>query len=768
MESTLSSTVSWTGQWLLSPACGGPRTAAPAAYFRNSFSAGGQIQKALLHITALGLYECTINGLRIGDHEFAPGWTDYRKRVYFQTYDVTQAIQKGENVIGVILGDGWYSGHLAEKDRQFYGERPQLLAQLEITGQDGSVSRISTGPEWKTTTGPILENDLVMGEAFDARRDLGDWSLPGYDAGAWQPAVVAPDPGIVIERSPGPPVRRCETLVPLSENRHGPHWIRDKARVYDLGQNITGRIRLRVTAARGTNLIIRYAEVLNPDGTMYTENLRSARATDYYTCAGSGEERWEPRFTFHGFRFVEIKGLKNEDLCEIEGIVLHSDTPPTGTFACSHPLLNQLQSNIRWGQKGNFLEVPTDCPQRDERLGWTGDAQVFIRTACFNMDVRGFFHKWLKDMRDAQCPDGAVPAVIPNTASFGLGGDGGSAWADAAFICPWTLYLCYGDTEILREHYDCMSGYMEYLAKNKVKDCIRSHPEVDGWGGFGDWLALDGSGRTEGGTAKDLIGTAHYDNNADIMAKSAELLGKKDDAIKYRALHGKIVDAFRRRFVTPDGLVAGVTQTAYVLALHFGLVPEGARATTARELVRKIEANGMHLGTGFVGTPYLLHVLEASGHLEVAYKLLEQETFPSWLFPLKNGATTIWERWDGWTPDKGFQSCGMNSFNHYAYGAVGDWMVSTVAGLQFDPQDPGYKHIIFKPRPGGTLAWAEARLKTPQGEAAIRWELKEGALELAFEVPAGARATVSLPEGWGGVPATFGPGSHRAIGRATK
>ena len=763
MASTLSSTVSWTGQWLLSPVCGGPRTPAPAAYFRNAFSSGDRACKALLHITALGLYECTINGQRIGDHEFAPGWTDYRKRVYFQTYDVTQIIRKGENVIGVILGDGWYSGHLAEKDRQFYGERPQLLAQLEITGQDGSVSRINTGPEWKTTTGPILENDLVMGEAFDARRDLGDWSLPGYDAGAWQPAVVAPAPGIVIERSPGPPVRRCETRLPLSENRHGPQWIRDKVRIYDLGQNITGRIRLRVKAARGTNLIIRHAEVLNPDGTIYTENLRSARATDFYTCAGSGEERWEPRFTFHGFRYVEIKGLKNEDFCEIEGVVLHSDTPLTGAFACSHPLLNQLQSNILWGQKGNFLEVPTDCPQRDERLGWTGDAQVFIRTACFNMDVRRFFHKWLKDMRDAQCPDGAVPAVIPNTASFGLGADGGSAWADAAFICPWTLYLCYGDIEILQEHYNCMAGYMEYLAKNKVKDYIRSHPDVDSWGGFGDWLALDGSGRTEGGTARDLIGTAHYANNADIMAKSAELLGKQDDAAKYRALHGKIVDAFRRRFVTPDGLVAGVTQTAYVLALHFGLVPEGARATTAHELVRKIEANGMHLGTGFVGTPYLLHVLEASGHLDVAYKLLEQETFPSWLFPVKNGATTIWERWDGWTTDKGFQSCGMNSFNHYAYGAVGDWMVSTVAGLQFDPLDPGYKHIVFKPRPGGTLTWAEARLKTPQGEAAIRWDLIDGALELSLEVPAGSRATVSLPEGWGGVPATFGPGAHRVI-----
>ena len=768
MESLTKLNVSGSAQWLSSPVCGGPRTSAPARYFRRLFSCGSPVQRATLHITALGLYECSINGKRIGDHEFAPGWTEYRKRVYFQSYDVTSAVRAGENVIGVILGDGWYSGHIAEKDRQFYGERPQFLAQLEITGQDGAVARIDTGSEWKATVGPILENDLIMGEAYDARRDLGDWSSPGYDASAWLSAVCAPDPAIAIERSPGPPVRRHETLAPLSETRQGPHWIEDKVRIFDLGQNITGRVRLRVKAARGTHLIIRHAEVLNSDGTLYTENLRSARATDFYTCSGIGEEQWEPRFTFHGFRYVEIKGLKNADFCEIQGVVLHSDTPLTGSFQCSHPLLNQLQHNILWGQKGNFLEVPTDCPQRDERLGWTGDAQVFIRTACFNMDVRGFFHKWLKDMRDAQNGDGSIPAIIPNTASFGLGGDGGSAWADAAFICPWTLYLCYGDTEILRDHYACMARYMDYLAKSKVKDCIRSHPDVDGWGGFGDWLALDGSGRTDGGTAKDLIGTAHYANNADIMARTAELLGKKDDAKLYRALHGSIVDAFRRRFVTPDGLVAGVTQTAYVLALHFGLVPDGVRATTARELVRKIESNGMHLGTGFVGTPYLLHVLEATGHLDVAYKLLEQETFPSWLFPVKNGATTIWERWDGWTTDKGFQSPGMNSFNHYAYGAVGDWMVSSVAGLQFNPQEPGYKHIIFKPRPGGTLTWAEARLKTPHGEAAIRWELKDGALELMLTVPAGCRATLSKPEGWGGTPDAYGTGTHQVRLRATK
>jgi len=508
--------------------------------------------------------------------------------------------------------------------------------------------------------------------------------------------------------------------------------------------------------------------MLQPDGSLYTENLRSARATDHYTLQGSGLEEWEPRFTCHGFRYAEITWAGGADALKIEGvegIVLHSDMLLTGVFSCSHPLLNQLESNILWGQKGNFLEVPTDCPQRDERLGWTGDAQAFIRTACFHMDVRGFFHKWLGDMRDAQGGDGAVPAIIPHTHSFGSGGDGGPAWADAVFICPWTIYLCYGDTEILRENYDSMAAYMEYLAKHKVKNHIRPHPDLDGWGGFGDWLALDGSGKTVGGTPKDLIGTAFYAHAADIMASTANLLGKGAEAKTYRTLHGEIVAAFRRRFLTPDGFVASGTQTAYVLALYFGLVPDAVRATSAAELVRKIQANGMHLGTGFVGTPYLLHVLEATGHLDTAYALLEQETFPSWLFPVKNGATTIWERWDGWTPEQGYQDKGMNSFNHYAYGAVGDWMVSTVAGLQFDPEQPGYQHILFKPRPGGTITWAEAKLKTPHGATSIRWELKNETLELHLTVPPGCTASLSLPEQWESEISTLGSGNHHITAR---
>ena len=754
-----------SAKWISSPGLGGPRTVPPAIYYRRIFQLGNPVPKRIfLHITALGVFECEVNGRRVGEDVLAPGWTDYRTRVYYRSYDITALLQPGENVLGVIVGDGWYSGHVAEKDRQFYGEQPSLLASVESHPGNASAALVATDGSWTYARGPILENDLLMGESYDARRELGAWSSPGYAAAGWLPASILPAPSIAVERSPGPAVRRQE-ILPGRPIPPGPdeHW-RPRQRRFDFGQNFTGRVRIRVAGPRGLHLRLRHAEILNPDGSLYTQNLRSARATDHYTLKGEGVEEWEPRFTFHGFRFVELEWQTSAaDLVieSVEGVVLHSDTQRTGHFACSHPLLNQLASNIVWGQKSNFLEVPTDCPQRDERIGWTGDAQAFIRTAAFFMDVRGFFHKWLRDLRDGQTPEGAIPPFAPCTGSFGCNADGGPAWADATFICPWTIYLCYGDTDILREHYASMVRYLDYLAANKVKDHIRSHPDVDEWGGFGDWLALDGSGVASGGTPKDLIGTAFYAHGVDIVAKSAALLGHHEEAARFENLYAKVVEAFRSRFITPDGLVAGGTQTGYILALHFDLVPPELRPAASRELVRHIGRNGDRIGTGFVGTPYILHVLEATGHLDIAYKLLEQEAFPSWLFPVKNGATTIWERWDGWTPDKGFQDASMNSFNHYAYGAVGDWMVSTVAGLQFDPAHPGYKHILFKPRPGGTLTWAEATLATPHGHAAIRWKLKASTLALDLAVPEGASATLDLPPGCQTSPLKLGPGKHQ-------
>ena len=741
-------------RWIESSPEGSPRSPARNPFFRKTFTVSGPVKSATLTITALGLYECELNGERVGGEIFAPGWTDYGKRVQYQTYDVTKMVRRGENAIGAVLGDGWYCGFIAWKDRQVYGKRPRLLAQLEIVLADGSTRTIATDSTWKTTTGPLLESDFLSGEFYDARLELPNWSQAACDDRKWEAARLAEPPRMKISVPLGPPVRRLEKLKPVNIREAGA-----KARIADFGQNFSGRVRIRVRAARGTKIRLRFAEVLKPDGSLYLDNLRGAKATDFYVCKGGGMEEWEPRFTFHGFRYVEITGLAAADALEITGVVLQSDTPVTGKFLCSNPLLNQLQHNIVWGQKSNFLEVPTDCPQRDERLGWTGDAQVFIRTAAFNMDVRGFFHKWMRDARDSQSPRGGIPAVIPN-AEFVEMEDGGPAWADATLICPWTIYLCYGDTKILADHYESMRRFIDFMTNHRSRNHIRSHPDVDPWGGFGDWLALDGSGKLEGITPKDLIGTAFYAHDVELMARIAAVLRKPQDALRYRKLHAQIVAAFQRRFVTADGLIVSGTQTSYVLALHFGLLPEKLRPAAARVLAKDVESRGFHLATGFVGTPYVLDVLEEHGHLDAAYKLLEQETFPSWLFPVKNGATTIWERWDGWTVEKGFQDASMNSFNHYAYGAVGAWMVRSVAGLDLDPAKPGYRHIIFRPRPGGTLTWAEASLQTPHGETRIRWDKTRSGLKLDLTVPAGTHATLNPPDGFG-KSRSFAPGRHR-------
>jgi alpha-L-rhamnosidase len=736
--------------WLASGVEGGPRTLTPASYFRREFSLPAPVVSAQLAITALGLWECEINGQLISEDVLAPGWTDYRLRRYFRIYDVTSSVNHGANAIGIILGDGWYSGHVGLGHRQLYGPYPLVLAQLTVTLADGQMLVVASDPSWKVAEGPILENDLLMGESYDARRDLGTWSSPGYDDSAWRPALQKTVAHAVLEPAPGPPVRRRERFLPVRR------WTMSErpfpGETFDLGQNFSGRIRIRVKARAGVTLQIRYAEMLGADGGIYTDNLRGARATDHYTCGSDDIEEWEPRFTFHGFRYVEVTGLQAGHELSVEGIAIYSDLRTTGRFACSHSLLNRLQENIVWGQKSNFLEVPTDCPQRDERLGWTGDAQIFVRTACFNQDVREFFHKWMQDVRDAQTPRGGVATVAPRPPESGHidpWEEAGPAWSDALIICPWTIYLCYGDRQILEDNYDAMVRFMEFLIAHRNINFIRSHPDSDAWAGFGDWLALDGSNLDDGGfTPRDLIGTAFFAHSADLLGKISDLLGKGDAAVRYRELHQNIVLAFQKRFVTAEGLLASAAQTGYVLALQFELLPEHLRSAAAKELVRDIEKRRFHLSTGFVGTPYLLDVLEKHGHLDVAYRLLEQETFPSWLFPVKNGATTIWERWDGWTPEKGMQDKVMNSFNHYAYGAVGAWMYRSVAGIDLDPDVPAYRRIIFRPRPGGSLTWAEAELETPCGPARIHWKREGESIHLSLTVPPGASATLDLPVGY--------------------
>ena len=732
----------WQGQWIGAPFSGGPRTTSPAPYLRKEFKLTKQVISARLYATAVGLYECYLNGARVGDALLTPGWTDYNKHIQYQVYDVTNLIQSGANACGAILGDGWGVGHIAWAGRQRYADRPHLLAQIVLTYTDGSLEVIASDQSWKVTTGPILESDMLMGESYDARRELTDWCQPGYADASWWPAEVFADHGAELVATNGPAVKRQETLRPVKIHEI-PDFV-NRRWIFDLGQNMVGWVRLRVRGEKGTTISIRYAEVLNPDGTLYTANLRTARNTDYYTLKGIEDEVWEPHFLFHGFRYVELLGFPGVPTAEtVTGIVIHSDIASTGAFECSDPLVNQLQHNIVWGQKGNFVDVPTDCPQRDERLGWTGDAQVFIRTAAFNRDVAGFFTKWARDLEDAQFPDGAYPAVAPNPAVWTIG-DGGPAWADAGVICPWTIYQCYGDTRILEDHYASMQRFIEFLSQTS-QNGLRCYAEYTGWHGFGDWLALDGSDGREGGTSKELIGTAFFAYSSQLLAKIARILGKDEDVLRYQKLSEQARDAFVKRYVLPDGTLEGGKQTAYILGLHFDLLPDELRPIAVTELFRNIEQRDDHLSTGFIGTPYINWVLSEMGHSETAYALLKQTTWPSWLYPVTQGATTIWERWDGWTHDKGFQDVGMNSFNHYAYGAVGAWMYAVVGGIDLDPQQPGYKHIIMRPQPGGGLTSAKTSLRSLYGWIRSEWTLENNNFDWRIKIPTNTTARIYVP-----------------------
>jgi alpha-L-rhamnosidase len=767
----------WQAQWIGTTFTGGPRSTFPVPYLRKTFMLPADVILARLYVTALGVFECSINGQPVGADVFAPGWTDYRQRVQYVSYDVTPLCHRGENAIGAILGDGWAAGYIGWMHRQNYVDRPRLLAQLEVTLDDGSIRTVVSDESWTFHFGPITHSDFLMGEAYDARKELPGWDTPDFTPSGALHVETFSHLDLAIVALNGPTVRRINELPPVKEpfNRGG---MGRKRYVFDLGQNMVGRVRFKGSASAGSTVIIRFAEVLNADGSPYYTNLRTAHATDYYTFKGSGEEIWESKFTFHGFRYVEIEGYAGKvTRGTITGIVLHSDIEQTGAFECSDPLLNQLQHNILWGQKGNFVDVPTDCPQRDERLGWTGDIQVFARTAAFNMNVAGFLTKWMHDVVDAQNPDGSIPAVVPYATDVPT--DGGPAWADAAIICPWTIYTCYGDTRILEQSYDTMTRFMDFLLETSP-GYIRCALDYKGWPGFGDWLSINAS------TPRDLIGTAFLAYDAGLMAKIAAVLGKKDEVARYRKLFEAVKQAFaehfligsvlpavpvlasevRREMDEADALSRGnlksvdygpissqvfntdlfaPTQTAYILALHFDLLPEALRPLALAELVADIERRDMHLSTGFVGSPYLPHVLSENGRLDIAYALLNQKSWPSWLYAVTQGATTIWERWDGWTVENGFQDPAMNSYNHYAYGAIGAWLYNTVAGIDVDPQQPGYKHIVLRPQPGGGLTSGCGRLKTLYGEVHSEWKFDHGRFEWTVVVPPNATATAYLP-----------------------
>jgi len=698
----------------------------PPPYLRRAFLVGRPIKRAVVYASALGLYELHINGKRVGKDYFTPGWTDYSTRVYYQTYEVTDLIKKGGNAIGAILADGWYAGYLGfGRKREHYGSEPRLLVQLEIEYDNGHIHTVVTDGTWRASYGPLFESDFLMGEIYDARREMPGWDTSSFDDSAWHTVAVTEKSEGRVQSYPGITVQKILEIKPkkLTEPEKGVY-------VFDMGQNFAGWVRLKVSGEAGTKVVLRFAEMLNPDGTIYTENLRAARCTDTYILKGTGKEIWEPRFTFHGFRYAEITGYPGKPVLDaITGVVVHSAIPMAGSFECSNPMVNQLYSNIVWSQRGNFIEIPTDCPQRDERLGWTGDAQIFIRTATYNMDVAAFFTKWLVDLEDAQSAEGAFPDVAPRKVAMG---DGTAAWGDAGVICPWTIYEVYGDKQVIERHCESMKKWISYL-KNNSEDLLRPSK------GYGDWVSIASD------TPKDVIATAYFAYSTRLLSKMAAAIGKKEDNKEYEELFEQIKDAFNKAYVSDDGRIKGETQTCYLLGLYFDLLPEDKREAATQHLIEAIRNKDWHLSTGFVGLSYLVPTLTQTGHLDIAYRLLNNDTFPSWGYSIKNGATTIWERWDGWTEDKGFQTPGMNSFNHYAFGSIGRWLFGTVAGI--DTDGPGYKRIIIRPMPGGGLDYARASYKSIHGKIVSDWRIKGSTFTLNVTIPANTTATVFVPAG---------------------
>ena len=726
----------WVAGWI-KPVMDSKTIKEACPMLRRTLLVKGKVKTARVYATALGLYELHLNGVRMGDWLFTPGWTNYRKRLQYQTYDVTNMLKPGTNAIGAVLGKGWFSGNLVwSGNHDLYGDSQALLLQMHILYEDGSEELLLSDKGWKSSTGPILMSEIYHGETYDARLEKKGWSMPEYDASDWVEVEEYSYGKSTLTAQENVPVRIIQQINPV-------RIIKTPAgeSVIDFGQNMTGWVRFSVEGSAGTAVTLKHAEVLDSHGNFYTENLRSAKQTITYTLKGEGVEHFEPHFTFQGFRYVSVVGYPGEILPEnFMGMVIHSDMEEAGYFECSNELVNQLQHNIQWGQKGNFLDVPTDCPQRDERLGWTGDAQMFIRTACFNMNTALFFTKWLRDLYTEQSLKKGVPHVVPNV--LGENSFSSAAWGDAAVICPWILYLCYGDSRILEKQYDSMKMWVEYI-KNQG-----DNPYLWNTGShFGDWLGLDSKPDSyEGATSKDFIATAFYAYSTSILVRTAGILGRQEDAIQYEELHRNILENFRKEFVTPnDGLVVE-TQTAHVLALMFDLVEEKDKRRTVDALVKLLRDNKNHLTTGFVGTPYLCHVLSNNGCNNLAYELLQQTDYPSWLYQITKGATTVWEHWDGIKEDGSFWSRDMNSFNHYAYGAIGDWLYRVVAGIDTDQENPGYRHILIKPCPGKGLIFARASLQSMYGEIKSEWEKTPVDMKLEMVIPPNTTATVILPD----------------------
>src|SRR6266540_1936057 len=729
----------------------------PVPMLRRGLVLDAEVVSARLYITAHGIYQAEINGQRVGEDAFAPGWTSYHHRLRYQTYDVTALLAPGGNAIGVMIADGWYRGRLTFEPgkRNVYGDRCGLLAQLEVALADGRTVVVGTDATWRSSTGPVRSADLYDGEHHDATLEQPGWSSPAFDDSAWARCRVADLDLATLVAPDGPPVRATGEL-PVREVLTSPSG----ARLLDFGQNLVGRLRIRVSGPRGAVVRLRHAEVLE-HGELGARPLRTAAATDSYTLRGeaAGEE-WEPRFTFHGFRYAEVTGWPGEFRAgDVTAVVYHSDLERTGWFECSDDLLTRLHENVVWGMRGNFLDVPTDCPQRDERLGWTGDIQVFAPTACFLFDTAGFLQSWLRDLATEQADaGGVVPHVVPNvlpdkpvSATVPV-----AVWGDAAVIVPWVLYQRYSDIGILAEQFESMRSWVDTVAALAGERLLWNKGFQ-----YGDWVDPSAPPDRPGDARTDryLVATAYLARSAELAGQAAEVLGRLDEARHYRDLAVEVRRAFAAEYVRPNGRMLSDATTAYALALQFDLLPEPTqRQRSAERLVDLVHDAGFHISTGFVGTPLICDALCSAGRTDAAYRLLQQRECPSWLYPITMGATTIWERWDSMLPDGSINPGEMTSFNHYALGAVADWMHRTIGGLA--PAAPGYRSIEVRPRPGGSITQAAARHRTPYGMAECAWTIEAGEFQMTVVVPPNTTARVTLP-GSDVAPIEVGSGTHR-------
>lgn len=713
--------------------------AQPRPLLRAEFTLAKPVKQARLHATAQGVYQVWLNGQPVGNQALAPGWTDYAQRLQVQTFDVTELVRAGGNAMGAALADGWFRGKVGLGWRGVYGQQLAFRALLRVTYEDGSTEDVATGDSWLGAAGPYVQADLQDGEHFDARREMPGWASAGFKAVGWQPVALRSAPTARLVPQPDEPVRRLALMPARTRTASAGGGF-----IYDVGQNVVGVARVRITGRAGQTVRLRHAEELHRTGPqrgeLYTENLRSAAATDRYTFARDETVTYEPRFTQHGFRYIEVSGVDTPpEVSEVSAVVLGSDLPDTGDLKLSQPMLDQLVRNIRWGQRGNFLSIPTDTPARDERLGWTGDIAVFAPTANRLQDTRAFLMKWMDDLRDAQLADGNIPAIVPYPPR-GQFRETGVGWSDAFIQVPYAVWRASGDTQILRRNWVAMRRFYDFLHASATADGNLLEEGRASWFS-GDWLNLEGVDRLQ---EHRVIATAYFAENTRMMAEMARALGDTERAEAWAALAARICQAFAQAYRSADGRIALGTQTVYAMALGMGLLWPAERDATAAHYVAKLAADGNHLKTGFLGTPWLLPALTEAGRDDLAMTLLLNEDYPSWGFEIRMGATTMWERWDGIRPDGRFGPVEMNSFNHYAYGAVGDWMFRRLGGLRI--REAGYRKVLVAPLvTHPALDAASASLRTPFGVLSSRWQRTRLGLSLELAVPPGIEAELRLP-----------------------